>query len=163
MDINRRGYQRNRKFLRATSEIPNTTFENMTEETLETMKYDIENKAVTQSSSKGTHSLIKDVQQEQKGADTKNSKLESKSPSMKTKSEVLKERAIERDDHMRNENGVLRTKTRVIKKPIQRLPNINQAKRFETEEGDVGTHLDSKVHEILNYIITAMQSVITTT
>ena len=43
----------------------------MTEETLETMKYDIENKAVTQSSSKGTHSLIKDVQQEQKGADTK--------------------------------------------------------------------------------------------
>ena len=117
VDINRRGYQRNRKFLRATSEIPNTTFENMTEETLETMKYDIENKAVTQSSSKGTHSLIKDVQQEQKGADTKNSKLESKSPSMKTKSEVLKERAIERDDHMRNENGVLRTKTRVIKKP----------------------------------------------
>ena len=89
----------------------------MTEETLETMKYDIENKAVTQSSSKGTHSLIKDIQQEQKGADTKNSNLESKSPAMKTKSEVPKERAIERDDHMRNEHGALSTKTRVIKKP----------------------------------------------
>ena len=35
------------------------------------MKHDIENKAVTQSPSNKTHSLIKGVQQEQKEADTK--------------------------------------------------------------------------------------------
>ena len=34
VDLNGRGYQRNRKFLRATSELPNTTFENTTEEIL---------------------------------------------------------------------------------------------------------------------------------
>ena len=55
MDVNRRGYQRNGKFLRATSELPNTYFENTTEETLETMKHDIENKAVTHSPSSGAH------------------------------------------------------------------------------------------------------------
>ena len=44
VDVNGRVYQRNWKFLRATSELPNTTFENTTEETLETMKYDIEKK-----------------------------------------------------------------------------------------------------------------------
>ena len=36
-------------------------FENTSEETPETMKYDIENKAITQSPSKGFHSLIKDA------------------------------------------------------------------------------------------------------
>ena len=92
VDVNGRGYQRNQKFLRATSELPNTTFENTTEETLETMKYNIENKAVTKSPSKGAHSLKKDVQQEQKGADTKNSYLEIKSPAMKAKSKFPKER-----------------------------------------------------------------------
>ena len=50
------------------------------------MKYDIENKSVTQSPSKGSHSLIKDVQSEQKVPDTKNSKLENRSPAMKAKS-----------------------------------------------------------------------------
>ena len=49
MELNGRDYQRNLKFLRATSELPNTTFENTTEETLETMKYNIENLAVAQS------------------------------------------------------------------------------------------------------------------
>ena len=44
VDVNGRGYQRNWKFLRATSELPNTTFENTKEETLEAMKYDIEKK-----------------------------------------------------------------------------------------------------------------------
>ena len=62
------------------------TFKNTKEETLETMKYDIENKSVTQSPSKGSHSLIKDVQSEQKVPDTKNNKLENKSPAMKAKS-----------------------------------------------------------------------------
>ena len=62
------------------------TFKNTKEETLETMKYDIENKSVTQSPSKGSHSLIKDVQWEQKVPDTKNNKLENKSPAMKAKS-----------------------------------------------------------------------------
>ena len=71
VDVNGRDYKSNQKFLRATSELPNTTFENTTEETLETMKHDIENKAVTQSPSNKTHSLIKSVQQEQKEADTK--------------------------------------------------------------------------------------------
>ena len=50
------------------------------------MKYDIENKSVTQSPSKGSHALIKDVQWEQKVPDTKNNKLENKSPAMKAKS-----------------------------------------------------------------------------
>ena len=100
VDINGRGYQKNRKFLHATLELPITTFENTKEETLETMKYDIENKAVTQSPSKGPHSLIKDVQLEQKGADTKNSKLEGKSPAIIAKSEVPKERMSEGDGHM---------------------------------------------------------------
>ena len=36
---------------------------------------------------------------------------------MKVKSEVPKERTSEGDTHMRNENGTLRTRTRVIKKP----------------------------------------------
>ena len=81
------------------------------------MKHDIENKAVTQSPSKGAHSLIKDVQQKQKGADTKNSKLEGKSPAMKADSEVPKERTSEGDGGIRNENGTLRTRTRVINKP----------------------------------------------
>ena len=36
---------------------------------------------------------------------------------MKAKSEVPKERTSEGDTHMRNENGTLRTRTRVIKKP----------------------------------------------
>ena len=36
---------------------------------------------------------------------------------MKANSEVPKERTSEGDDHMRNENGMLRTRTRVIKKP----------------------------------------------
>ena len=40
--------------------------ENTPEETLETIKYNTENKAVTQPPSKGAHSLTKDVQQEQK-------------------------------------------------------------------------------------------------
>ena len=62
VDVNGSDYQRNWKFLHATSELPNTTFGNTTKETLETMKYDIENKAATQSPSKGAHSLIKDVQ-----------------------------------------------------------------------------------------------------
>ena len=52
------------------------------------MKHDIENIAVTQSPSNGGHLSIKDVQQEQKGADTKNSKLEGNSPAMKADSEV---------------------------------------------------------------------------
>ena len=46
LDVYGRNYQRTCKFLRATSELPNTTFENTTEETLETKKYDIENEAV---------------------------------------------------------------------------------------------------------------------
>ena len=110
-------WKRNRKFLRATSELPNATLENTKEETLKTMKYEIENKSVTQSLSKGAHSLMKDAQQEQKVADTKNSKLEGKSPTMIAKSEVPKERTSEGDDRMRNENGSLRTRTRTIKKP----------------------------------------------
>ena len=48
-----------------------TTFDNTTEEILETMKRDIESKAVTQSTSNGAHSSIKDVQQKKWGADTK--------------------------------------------------------------------------------------------
>ena len=44
VDVNGRGYQRNQKFLRATLELPNTNFENTTEETLETMKHDIKTK-----------------------------------------------------------------------------------------------------------------------
>ena len=74
VDVNGRGYQKNRKFLCATSELQNTAFENTTKGTIETMKHDIKNKAVTQSPSNGAHSLIKDVQQEQEGADTKNRK-----------------------------------------------------------------------------------------
>ena len=119
MNANGRGYQRNWKFICATSELPNITFESSIEETLETLKYNIKNKAVTQSPSKGAHSLIKDVQQQQKRADTKNSKLESKSPAMKAKSEVPKERTSEGDGHMRNENVKLCTRTRVIKKSSQ--------------------------------------------
>ena len=42
-------WKRNRKFLRATSELPNATLENTKEETLKTMKYEIENKSVTPS------------------------------------------------------------------------------------------------------------------
>ena len=34
VDVNGRSYQRNCKFLRATSELPNATFQNTTEETL---------------------------------------------------------------------------------------------------------------------------------
>ena len=90
VDVNGRSYQRKCKFLRATSELPNTTFENTTEETLETMKCNIENEAVIQSPSKATLSLIKDVQQEQKTADTKNRKQEIKRPVMRAKSEVPK-------------------------------------------------------------------------
>ena len=52
-DVNGRGYQRNQKSLHATSELPNTTLENTAEETLETVKGDIENKAVNQTPSKG--------------------------------------------------------------------------------------------------------------
>ena len=104
VDVNGKGYQRNWKFLRTTSEPPNTTFKNTPEETLETMKYNIDNKAFTQSPSKGAHSLIKDVQQEQKGADTKNSKPESNSPAMKAQSEVTKERTSKEGGHMTNEN-----------------------------------------------------------
>ena len=85
-------------------------------QTLGTMKYEIENKIFTQSPSKGAHSLMNDVQQEQKGADTKNSKLEGKSPTMIAKSEVPKERTSEGDGRMRNENGTLCTRARVIKK-----------------------------------------------
>ena len=44
MDVNGKSNKRNQKFLRATSELPNTTFENRTVETLETMKYNKENK-----------------------------------------------------------------------------------------------------------------------
>ena len=99
VDVDGRGYQRNQKFFSATSELPNTTFENTTGETLETMKHVIENKAVTQSPSNGAHSLIKDVQQEQKGADMKNSKLEGKNPAMKTNSEGPKVRTREGDGH----------------------------------------------------------------
>ena len=40
--------------------------------------------------------------------------------------------------------------------PIRRLLNVNIAQRLETEEGDVGSHVDSKVREILNCVITAM-------
>ena len=47
-DANGRGYQRNQKPLHAKSE---------------TMKYDTENKSVTQLPSNEAHSLIKDVQQ----------------------------------------------------------------------------------------------------
>ena len=116
VNVHGRGYQRNRKLLRTISELPNTTFENATEETLETMKYNIENKAVTQSPFKGTHSLIKDIQQEQKGADTKNSKLKVKSYTMKANSEVPKERTSEGDGRVRNKNSTIRTRTRVVKK-----------------------------------------------
>ena len=118
MDVNGRGYQRNQKFLRATSELPNTTFENKIEGILETMKYDIENKAFTQSPSKGAHSLIKDVQQEKKETNIKSSKLEGESSSMKAKSEVPKERTSEGDCPMRKENGTSHTRTRVITKSI---------------------------------------------
>ena len=62
MDVNEKGYKRNWKFLHATSELPNTTFKNTIKETLETTKFDIENKAIIQSFSKGPHLLIKDVQ-----------------------------------------------------------------------------------------------------
>ena len=48
---------------------------------------------------------MNDIQQEQKGADTKNSKLEGKSPTMIAKSEVPKQRTSEGDGRMRNENG----------------------------------------------------------
>ena len=68
VDVNGRGYQRNQKFLRPTSELPNTTSENTTEETLETMKYNIENKAVTKSPSKGAHSLKKRCTARAKGS-----------------------------------------------------------------------------------------------
>ena len=111
MDVNGRGYENNRKFLRVTSELPNTIFENTPEETLETINYDIENKAITQSPFKEAHSLTKNVQQEQKGADTKNSKLQSKSPDLKEKSDVPKERLSEGDGRMRNENATLRIRT----------------------------------------------------
>ena len=120
MDVNGKGYQRNQKFLRATSELPKTNFENTPEETLETMKCDIENKAVCRRvTMQRTHSLIKDVQQEQKVTDTKDSKLESKSSAMKAKSEVPKKRTSEGDGRMGNENGRLHTRRRVIKKPNQ--------------------------------------------
>ena len=115
-DLNGRSYQRNCKFLRATSELPNTTFENTTEETLETMKCNIENEAVIQSPSKATLSLIKDVQQEQKTADTKNRKQEIKRPVMRAKSEVPKERMSQGDCRIRNENDSLHTRTTAIKK-----------------------------------------------
>ena len=90
--------------------------ENTKEKTLETMKYDIENKATTRPLSNGAHSLIKDVQQEQKGAETNNIKLDSKSPVMKANSEVSKEMESEEDGRMRNENSTLSTRTRVTKK-----------------------------------------------
>ena len=66
------------------------------------MKYDIENKAFIQSTSKWAHSLMKDVKQEQKGVNTKNSKLEGKSPTMKAKPEVPRERTSQGDDRIRN-------------------------------------------------------------
>ena len=91
--------------------------ENTTEKTTETMKHDIENKVVTHSPSNGAHSLIKEIQQKKKGADTKNSKLEGESPAMKANSDVPKERMGEGDGCMRNENGTLHTRTRIIKKP----------------------------------------------
>ena len=78
----RRNYQ-NQKFLRATSEQPNTTSENTTKETLQTTKWDKEYKVVTQSPCQGDPSLMKDVQQEERTG-TKNNKMES----MKAKSEV---------------------------------------------------------------------------
>ena len=65
--VNRKGYQRNQKFSCATSELPNTTFENTRRNTRNN-----EIRQRNQSPSKGTHSLMKDVEQEQKGADTKN-------------------------------------------------------------------------------------------
>ena len=34
--------------------------------------------------------------------------------------------------------------------PMQQLRNENIATRLETEEGDVGSHVDFKVREILN-------------
>ena len=40
--------------------------------------------------------------------------------------------------------------------PIRLLRNVNIAKRLETEEGDIGSHVDSKVREILNCVVTAM-------
>ena len=46
----------------------------------------------------------------------RNSKLDSKSPVMKANSEVSKEMESEEDGCMRNENGMLSTRTRVIKK-----------------------------------------------
>ena len=62
VDVNEKGYKRNWKFLHATSTLPNTTFKNTIKETLETAKFDVENKAVIQSLPKGPHLLIKDVQ-----------------------------------------------------------------------------------------------------
>ena len=47
--------------------------------------------------------------------------------------------------------------------PIQGLRNINQAKYLETEEGDIGSYVDSKVRDVLNCVITAMQSTIRST
>ena len=84
------------------------------------MKYNIENKAVTESPpSKGAHSLINDAQLEQNGADSKSNKLEGKTPAMIAKSEVPKEMTSEGDGRMRNENGTLCTWARAIKKPNQ--------------------------------------------
>lgn len=59
---------------------------------------------------------MKDVQQDKEGADTKNNQLESKNPVMKAKAEVPKETMAKGDRHMRNENGLLGTRIRVIKK-----------------------------------------------
>ena len=59
---------------------------------------------------------MKDGHQKKQKPRTKNNTLESKSPAVKAKSEVLKKTTDERDGHMRNGNGILRARTRVIKK-----------------------------------------------
>ena len=91
------------------------TFENTTEETLETTKYN----KTKQSSSKGVHSLMKNTQREKKAAKTKNNELEIKNTAMNAKLKVPKEKMSERDGLIRNENALLGTRTKVIKKPSQ--------------------------------------------
>ena len=50
-----------------------------------------------------------------------------------------------------------------LRNPTNTMRNVNQAKCLDTKERDVGSHVDSKVHEILNCVKTAMQSTIRTT
>ena len=56
------------------------------------------------------------IQQEKEEADSKNSKLENKSPAMKAKSEVSKAPTGERHGHMKNDNATLLNRARVVKK-----------------------------------------------